>query len=161
MATRPVICPYIEPEGLKFERTNLVIDSNNMMNPQIVLMLEDLLFDVPAYSKSTINLRAESCALISQSDIADTGGYVSFIAIKAVYPAGTLEKDKFITWEYRGNEYFMGELTVLSGVNITTFDSEQYGWNLAKPGPVYQDGGITVCNPHLDKRVILEILVCR
>ena len=55
----------------------------------------------------------------------------------------------------------MGELTVLSGVNITTFDSEQYGWNLAKPGPVYQDGGITVCNPHSDKRVILEILVCR
>ena len=36
MATRPVICPYIEPEGLKFERTNLVIDSNSMMNPQIV-----------------------------------------------------------------------------------------------------------------------------
>jgi len=161
MATRPVICPYIEPEGLKFERTNLVIDSNSMMNPQIVLMLEDLLFDVPAYSKSTINLRAGSCALISQADITDPGGYVSFIAIKAVYPAGTLEKDKYITWEYRGNEYFMGELTVLSGANVTTFDSEQYGWNLAKPGPIYQDGGITVCNPHSDKRVILEVLVCR
>lgn len=161
MATRPVICPYIEPEGLKFERTNLVIDSNSMANPQIVLMLEDLLFDVPAYSKSTINLKASTCALISQADIADPGGFVSFIAIKAVYPAGTLEKDKFITWQYRGREYFMGELTVLSGANVTTFDSEEYGWNLAKPGPIYQDGGITVCNPHTDKRVILEILVCR
>jgi hypothetical protein len=161
MATRPVICPYIEPEGIKFERTNLVIDSNNMANPQVLLMLEDLIFDVPAYSKSTINLKGGTCALISQADIADPGGYVSFVAVKANYPAGTLEKDKFVTWSYRSEEYYMGELLVLSGANITTFDSEEYGWNLTKPGPIYQDGGITICNPHTDKRVILEVLVCR
>jgi hypothetical protein len=55
----------------------------------------------------------------------------------------------------------MGEIMILSGSNVTTVDSEEFGWNLTKPGPVYQDGGIVVCNPHANKKVKLEILVCR
>jgi hypothetical protein len=161
MATRPIICPYVQAEGIKFDRTNLVIDSNNMTTPQVIDELGDLIFDIQAYSKSFMNLVGFSCGLISQSDIADTSGFVSFIIIKATFSADTLEKDKYLTWQYRGDTYYMGELLILSGPNLTTFDSEQIGWNLAKPGPVYQDGGITICNPHADKTIKVEFLVCR
>ena len=161
MATRPIVCPYVQAEGIRFDRTNLVIDSNEMTNPQVIEELDDLIFDIQAYSKSFINLVGATCGLISQSDIADTSGFVSFIAIKAIFPSDTLEKDKYLTWSYRGETYYMGEVLILSGANLTTFDSEQFGWNLAKPGPLYQDGGITICNPHSTKTVKVEFIVCR
>lgn len=161
MATRPVTCPTTSPEGFKFDRNNLVLDSNAMTNPEVMVMLGDIIFDAPAYSRFTINLKESACALISQGDISDDSGFVSFIIIKATYPANTVQKDKYVTWEYRGETYYMGEIMILSGSNVTTVDSEEFGWNLTKPGPVYQDGGIVVCNPHSNKKVKLEILVCR
>ena len=72
-----------------------------------------------------------------------------------------LPKDRWVTWEYQGKTYYMGEIMILSGPNVTTVDSTEIGWNLAFPGPVYQNGGIRICNPHTGKRVRVEIMVCR
>ncbi len=160
MATRPVTCPT-EPEGIKFERNNLVLDSNVSQNPTILLGLSDFLMEVNAFSKVNLNLSPGTCGFLSQTDIVDDRGFVSFIAFKVIYPVSTLDKDRYITWEYRGQTYNLGEVMILSGPNITTVDSEEIGWNLSKPGPVYQDGGIRICNPHTDKRIKVEILVCR
>lgn len=160
MATRPITCPT-EPNGFKFLRENLVLDSNTSQNPTIILGLSDFNFEVSAFSKVNINLAPEACGFLSQSDIVDDGGFVSFIAFKVTYPESTLDKDRYVTWEYRGETYYLGEIMILSGPNISTTDSEEIGWNLSKPGPVYQDGGIRICNPHTDKRVKVEILVCR
>jgi hypothetical protein len=160
MATRPITCPT-EPNGFKFLRENLVLDSNVSQNPTIILGLSDFNFEVGAFSKVNINLAPETCGFLSQTDIVDDSGFVTFIAFKVIYPESTLDKDRYVTWEYRGETYYMGEIMILSGPNISTADSEEIGWNLSKPGPIYQDGGIRICNPHTDKRVKIEILVCR
>jgi hypothetical protein len=88
-------------------------------------------------------------------------GYVSFIAIKAVFPSSTVESRKYLEWTYLGNTYYMGELMVLSGKRISATDSIYEGWLLSKPG-VYSDlGGIVFTNPHTNIDIKLEILVCK
>jgi hypothetical protein len=160
MATRPVPCPP-EPAGFKFEKSDLVIDSGTALNAQMMVSLKDFEMEVSAFSKVNLNLAPGTCSFLSQTDIVDPSGFVNFIVFKGIYPDDVLPKDRWVTWEYQGKTYYMGEIMILSGPNITTVDSGEIGWNLSFPGPVYQNGGIKICNSHTGKRVRVEIMVCR
>ena len=161
MATRPIICPYTEPEGFVFYRRELALDSNRMTTPKSFMDLSLLSMPIQAFSRSQVNLKPSACALLSQSDIGGDDGYVNFIAFKAIFPETILEKDKYFTWEYRGAVFNAGELTVLSGQNLSSFSSQDGGWDLSKPSNNSNNGGIILCNPHTDKKIKLEILICR
>ena len=161
MATRPVICPYDEASGFRFNRGYLVLDTPSTNYPEKFIRFDDMFEDVTSYSKLRINLAPSSCYLLSQTDIGDSEGFVSFILAKSVFPENTLETRKYLTWEYEGSVYNMGKLMVLSGLNITDFSSTPAGWNISNPGTVYDNGGIIFCNPHSDITIKLEILIAR
>jgi hypothetical protein len=161
MATRPVICPPDGPEGFLFNRGDLVLDDGTQSTPPTYLIMSDLELEVETYSRSRVTLRPGKSSLISQTDIADEKGYVSFIAIRADYPAGTVESRKYINWLYKGNLNYMGELMVLSGKRMSSVDSTDEGWNLSHPNLFTNNGGIIISNPHSDITVKLEILMGR
>lgn len=161
MATKPITCPGEGLEGFLFFHDNLVLDSGNNSFPPIYMFLNDIGIDVESYSKNRVILPADQCFLLSQNDIGDYYGYVSFIAVKAVFPANTVQSKKYLEWTYKGQTYYMGELMILSGSRKYTTDSTFEGWNLAKPSEVYTDGGILFCNPHTDIDIKIEILVAR
>ena len=159
MATQPIICPYVVDEGFRFYRGNLVLDNGKTNNPPIYLPMADLELSINTFARNRAILIESSCFLLSQSDIANAEGYVDFIAIKTIFPAGVVESKKYITWEYKGTTNYMGELMVLSGKMLSSTDSTYEGWNLAKPGTTFNNGGITFCNPHTDMQIRLEILI--
>jgi len=161
MATKPITCPYDEGVGFRFYRSNLVLDEGNTNNLPIYLEMSDLVDESVSFSKSRVILKAGKCYLLSQTDIGDNQGYVSFIAVKAVYPSSTVESRKYIQWTYLNDTYYMGELMVLSGKKLSASDSINEGWLLSKPGVYSNLGGIVFCNPHSDVDVKLEILVCK
>ena len=160
MATRPVACPYDTPEGFRFYRDNLVLD-NGMGTPQKYLSMKDFLVDVDSFSKSRVSLNSGESFLLSQSDIGDDLGYVSFIAIKAKFPDTIVESKKYLTWVYKGQTMNMGELMVLSGAKQYSTDSTYDGWNLSKPNAYINNGGMIFTNPHADFQIKLEILIGR
>jgi hypothetical protein len=163
MATQPIICPYDVPEGFRFYKGHLVLDNGTTNNPPKYLSLTDLNVPVDKFSRSRITLKPGEYSLLSQTDIGDEYGYVSFIAIKAIYPISTVESRKYINWTYRGNTNYMGELMVLSGQRTSSVDSEFEGWNLSKPGTIQEinpgNGGIVFYNPSTEITVKLEILI--
>lgn len=160
MATQPITCPYDEGTGFRFHRGNLVLDDGGMKLP-VYLELRDMFQETPAFSKNRVFLKANKCFLLSQTNVGDDDGYVSFIAVKATFPSTVVESKKYLEWTYLGNTYYMGELMVLSGKNLSTTDSIQEGWLLSKPGVYSELGGIVFCNTHSDIDIKLEILVCK
>lgn len=164
MATQPITCPYDVLEGFRFYRGDLVLDNGATNNPPKYLSMKDLNITVDKFSRSRVTLKPGGYSLLSQTDIGDDYGYVSFIAVKAVYPDSTVESRKYINWTYQGNTNYMGELMVLSGQRISSSDSEFEGWNLSKPGTLAENsagnGGILFYNPSTETTVRLEILVC-
>jgi len=161
MATKPVTCPYDEGEGFKFYRGNLVLDDGKSMYPPIYMELSDLLMESTSFSKSSINLRSGKCFLLSQNDIANDLGYVSFILVKAIFPQNTLETRKYLEWTYMERTYYMGELMALSGKMLSSTDSLYEGWMLAKPNQYSDRGGIIFCNNQSELDIKLEILICK
>lgn len=161
MATQPVVCPVPTLPGFTFFKGNLVLDDGTKSSPPIYMQLKDMIEDVQAFSKSSVTVKSSRCFLLSQTDIGDSLGYVSYIAVKATYPASVLESKKYMTWEYEGITYNMGTLMVLSGPRLSATSSVYEGWLLSKPGQYSQSGGIVFCNPHTDIDIKLEILVAR
>jgi hypothetical protein len=161
MATQPVICPVPEVPGFTFSRGSLVLDDGTKTTPPVYLDLKDIKEELVSFSKSRVILKADKCFLLSQTDIGDDLGYVSFIAIKATFPDLTVESKKYLTWTYEGVTNNMGTLMVLSGKRISTISSIYEGWLLSKPGVYSQNGGIVFCNPHSNIDIKLEILVAR
>lgn len=159
MATKPITCPTSIPEGFVFYKGNLVIDDGLLNSPPVIMTMKDIFSEVSNFSKLRVTLKAGKCFLLSQTDVADEYGYVSFIAAKATFGTSVVESKKYLTWEYEGVSYNMGELMVLSGKKISTTSSIPEGWFLSKPGVYYQNGGILFCNPHSDIDIKLEILV--
>jgi len=161
MATQPVICPVPEVPGFTFSRGSLVLDDGTKTTPPVYLDLKDIKEELVSFSKSRVILKADKCFLLSQTDIGDDLGYVSFIAIKATFPDLTVESKKYLTWTYEGVTNNMGTLMVLSGKRISSISSVYEGWLLSKPGVYSQNGGIVFCNPHPNIDIKLEILVAR
>lgn len=161
MATRPIKCPYDEDSGFRFNRGFLVLDTPTTNYPEKFIRFDDLLEDVTSYSRLRINLSPSTCYLLSQTDIGDSEGFVSFILVKSTFPDTLVETRKYLTWEYEGETYNMGNLMILSGTNLTDFSSSPAGWNISQPGAVYDNGGIIFCNPHSDITIKLEILIAR
>lgn len=161
MATRPITCPYDEPSGFRFNRGYLVLDTPTTNYPEKFIRMDDIFEEVTAYSRIKINLSPSSCYLLSQTDISDSEGFVSFILVKSIFPDGTLETKKYLTWQYEGEIYNIGKIMLLTGINITDFSSTPAGWNISQPGVVYDNGGIIFCNPHSDITIKLEILIAR
>lgn len=161
MATQPITCPYGEGEGFKFYRGNLVLDDGKSMYPPIYMEFSDLLLDSSSFSKSSITLKSGKCFLLSQNDISNELGYVSFILVKAAFPQSTVESRKYLEWTYMGNTYYMGELMALSGKMLSATDSILEGWLLSKPNQYSDRGGIVFCNNQSGIDIKLEILVCR
>jgi hypothetical protein len=160
MATKPITCPYLEGEGFKFYRSNLVFDDGKSTNLPIYMELSDMLQETTGFSKSKVNLRAGKCFLLSQNDIGNKLGYVSFILVKAIFPNNIVESRKYLEWTYMGKTYPMGELLALSGMMLSATDSIYEGWLLAKPNEYSDLGGIVFCNTQSDIDIKLEILVC-
>ena len=161
MATKPITCPYEEGEGFKFYRGNLVLDNGKGIYPPIYMEFSDLLLDASSFSKISSNLKSGKCFLLSQNDISNELGYVSFILVKATFPQNTLETRKYLEWTYMNNTYYMGELMVLSGKMLSATDSLYEGWLLAKPNQYSDMGGIVFCNNQAGIDIKLEILVCK
>lgn len=159
MATKPIKCPVEETGGFTFFRGNLVLDDGKKFSPSIFLGLNDIKEELNAFSSVRTILRANKCYLLSQTNIGDEFGYVSFIAVKATFPDLTVESKKYLNWEYKGITNNMGSFMVLSGNRISSVGSIDQGWILSKPGVYSQNGGITFCNPHSDMDVKLEILI--
>lgn len=158
MATQPITCPYDVVEGFRFYRGNLILDDGATNNPPVYMFLKDMSLIVNNFSKGRLNLGAGRSYLLSQTDVAENNGYVSFLAIKATFPTN-LQSKKYLTWDYKGITYNMGELMVLSGGPYSTSDSEYLGWNLSQPGVIFPEGGITFTNPHVDMDIKLEFLI--
>lgn len=161
MATRPIKCPYDEDSGFRFNRGYLVLDTPTTNYPEKFIRFDDMFEEVTSYSKMRVNLTPSSCYLLSQTDISDSEGFVSFILVKSIFPDSTLETRKYLTWEYQGEIYDMGKIMILSGPKVTDFSSQPEGWNISQPGTIYDNGGIIFCNPHSDITIKLEILVAR
>jgi len=161
MATQPITCPYDEGTGFRFYRGNLVLDSGSDFNPQVYLELSDLMQETQAFSRNRVNLKAGKRYLLSQTNIGDNLGYVSFIGVKATFPSTVVESKKYLEWTYLESTYYMGELMVLSGKRISATDSLDEGWFLSKPGIYSDEGGIVFYNPHTDIDIKLEFLVCQ
>jgi len=161
MATKPITCPYEVLEGFRFYRGNLVLDTGETNNPQQYLSMSDLSLEVQNFSRNRAILNESSCYLLSQPDVTDEYGFVSYIAVKAIFPNTVVESKKYLNWTYQGKDYYMGELMILSGKRTSTTDAGHEGWNLSKPGTTQQEGGITFCNPHTDIKIRLEILIGR
>ncbi len=161
MATKPIACPYDTPEGFRFYRDNLVLDDGTKSSPPKYLSMKDIFIGFDSFSKSRVSLNAGESFLLSQSDIGDDLGYVSFIAIKAKFPADVVESKKYLTWVYKGQTMNMGELMVLSGSKQYATDSSYEGWNLSKPNEYLNNGGMIFNNPHTDFQIKLEILIGR
>lgn len=161
MATRPIACPYDAPEGFRFYRDNLVLDDGTKSSPPKYLSMKDLFIGVDSFSKSRVSLNPGESFLLSQSDIGDDMGYVSFIAMKAKFPDTVVESKKYLTWTYRGQMMNMGELMILSGAKQYATDSSYDGWNLSKPNEYLNNGGMIFNNPHADFQIKLEILIGR
>jgi hypothetical protein len=51
-----------------------------------------------SFSKSRVSLNSGESFLLSQSDVGDDTGYVSFIAIKAKFPDTIVESKKYLTF---------------------------------------------------------------
>ena len=160
MATRPIACPYDETPGFRFNRGFLVLDDGKTNYPEKFIRIDDISDSVVSYSKIKVNILPDTCYLLSQVDIADDEGYVSFILAKSTFPDNLLETRKYLTWEYQGYVYNMGKVMVLSGLNVVDFTSTSSGWNISHP-TIFPDGGIIFCNPHSDITIKLEILVAR
>jgi hypothetical protein len=164
MATRPIECPYTTPEGLKFNNGNLVLD-NGSMNLESFLYMKDLDLDISTFARNKVTLKPQTCFMLTENNIGDDMGYVSFIIVKAIFPAGIVESKKYLEWTYNGNTNTMGELMILSGDRISASDSTYEGWDLSKPGG-YTDGsvgagGIIFCNTSVDLSIKLEMLIAR
>lgn len=159
MATQPIICPYEEVPGFRFFRGNLVLDDGKSSFPPVYMYLSDILSEISSFSKSSVTLSPNSCILLSQTDIGDRLGYVTFIGIKANFIGTTSTTKKYYNWTYDGITYTSGELLILSGPSLSATTSIYEGWLLSKPGVYSQSGGILLCNPHSDIRIKLEILV--
>lgn len=159
MATKPITCPTSVPEGFVFYKGNLVIDDGLSSSPSVILSMKDIFSEIGNFSKIRTTLKPGKCFLLSQTDVADIYGYVNFIGVKAIFGTSVVESKKYLTWEYEGVTYNMGELMVLSGKRISTTSSIPEGWFLSKPGVYSQNGGILFCNPHSDIDIKLEILV--
>lgn len=160
MATRPKNCPYDEASGFRFNRGFLTLDDGKTNYPEKFIKLDDIIDPINSYSKIKVNLLPDTCYLLSQVDITDDNGYVSFILVKSIFPENTAETRKYLTWEYQEEIYNMGKIMVLSGLDIVNFTSTSSGWNISHP-TVLSDGGIIFCNPHSDLTIKLEILVAR
>lgn len=161
MSTRPVICPGEGQEGFLFNRGNLVIDDGTHTNLPSYLLMNDLELEISSYSRSRINVGPGKSFLLSQTDIADNYGYVSFIAVRVDYKPETVESKKYIEWEYDGNVNYLGELMVLSGKRTSSINSAEEGWDLSNPSEFFSGGGIIFSNPHPDFSVRMEILIGR
>lgn len=158
MATQPITCPYDVVEGFRFYRGNLILDDGLTNNPPVYMFLKDLSTVITNFSKGRFNLRAGKSYLLSQTDIAESNGYVSFIAVKATFPTA-LQTKKYLLWKYKDQTFNMGDLMVLSGGPYSTSDSEFIGWNLSQPGVTFPEGGIIFTNPHSDMDIKMEFLV--
>jgi len=159
MATQPIICPYEEVPGFRFFRGNLVLDDGKTSSPPVYMYLSDIISEVTSFSKSSVTVRPSSCILLSQTDIGDSLGYVSFIAIRANFVGAGYETKKYYNWTYDEVTYTSGELLILSGPSLSATTSIYEGWFLSKPGVYSQSGGILLCNPHTDITIKMEILV--
>jgi hypothetical protein len=85
MATQPITCPYDVLEGFRFYKGNLVLDDGSNTNPPVYMFMRDMVMGVNNFSKGRLNLRATRSYLLSQTDIAEQTGFVSFIAVKGVF----------------------------------------------------------------------------
>jgi hypothetical protein len=159
MATQPITCPYDVDSGFRLNRGDLILDDGKTMNPPVYMVLKDLSLELNNFSKGSFNLSPGGSFTLSQSDVADSNGFVTFLAIKAIFPPSTVESKKYLLWEHKGQTYNLGELMILSGGPYSTSDSELIGWNLSNPGNVFPEGGITFLNPHANIPIKLEFLV--
>jgi hypothetical protein len=91
MATQPITCPYDVLEGFRFNRGNLVLDTGRTNNPQQYLGMSDLSWEIQNFARNRAMLNESSCYLLSQPDVADEYGFVSIIAIKAIFPSYIVE----------------------------------------------------------------------
>jgi hypothetical protein len=123
--------------------------------------MNDIFINVESFSRSRVSLNPGESFLLSQSDVGDSQGYVSFIAIKAKFPGTIVESKKYLTWVYKGQVMNMGELMILSGTKQYATDSSYDGWNLSKPNEYLNNGGMIFTNPHTDFQIKLEILIGR
>ena len=159
MATKPITCPVEETGGFTFFRGNLVLDTGKKFTPSVFLGLNDIKEDLNSFSTVRVNLKPNKSYLLSQTNIGDEFGYVSFIAVKATFPNLTVESKKYLNWTYKDSTNNMGGFMVLTGGRISSVSSIDQGWILSKPGVYSQNGGITFTNPHSDMDIKLEILV--
>ena len=159
MATRPTICPPSPPDGFLFVRSELDLQLSGSLLEMIDL--SDFFLDITSFSKVRYKLGASDSFLLSQSDIGDDDGYVRFIVFKVIFPENTTTTNKYINWTYRGDQYPLGELMILSGDRVNVLGGPPIGWKLTSQNPLFTDGGIMIQNPHIDFGVTVEILVAR
>lgn len=159
MATRPIICGPEDNDGFLFNEEGLVLFEGGNLEDMINMSLKNL--NITAYGKTRYKLVPGKSFLLAQTDLSDIDGYVKFIGIIAKYPENTFQKNKYISWEYRGRVNYMGEILVLTGNRSDTGDIFNIGWNLSYDG---NEGGIVFTNPHNPESNIivdLEIMIAR
>lgn len=179
MATRPKLCANQDLPGITFNKDSVIASEADGISK--LFDLSSVKFTASAFSKSKITLKPEQSARISQSDITDTNGYVKLVVIKVQYPepvstpsgptipgiiqptSGTPQIKKYITWEYEGNVFYVGELMILTGKSLGSTNSEASGWNMTDQNLPYNyiPGGIILTNPHTNITVKIEVLLGR
>jgi hypothetical protein len=119
-----------------------------------------------SYQKQTFNISPLATVTIDSGNYQETGNQASFIFARAYYLPDASPDQKFLFWDYGGNErYPMGEIMSLSGA-VKQSVSGWRGWNTSPfayyghTGPIYNPsiGGISFTNP-TSKVVRLTVII--
>lgn len=124
--------------------------------------------------KRALTVKANSSQIITAPEIGQAQGEVQMITIKVKYQTAHPATERYLTWEYKGSVYPLGNLMILTG---RTLGSQPWqGWDLSNytenpTSPAYSPalhpivtspdmsfGGIMITNPNIYD-VDIEILI--
>lgn len=158
MATPPIVCNTIDFEGVIFQRCNLQVLKGSTVIREMSLCDTDI--TINNYSSFSGCVYGNSSLLLTSDGLNE----VSFIMIKATYPASLPISNRFINIIYKDNYLPMANLTILTG---NPSDSSPYlynkGWDLNPNGseissPYFNEGGMLLYNPH-NVRVNIDVIL--
>jgi hypothetical protein len=125
--------------------------------------------------KRTVTLKAASNYVLTAPEIGQEQGEVQMIVVKVKYDSKVDPKDRYLTWEYKGNVYPINSMMFLTG--RTEAGIPWQGWDLSyysnnPPAPSFSPhifppvtspdlnfGGIMFTNPNQSYDADIEIFV--
>lgn len=126
-------------------------------------------------AKRFVTIAPQSNYTLTAPEVGQEQGEVQMIVVKVKYQKDHDPKDRYLTWEYKGNVYPINSLMVLTGrtepgIPWQGWDLSYYSNNPPAPGfspsifppvasPDFNFGGIMFSNPNETHEVEMEIFI--